>query len=113
MPGPDWVLLNYVLHTILGLQYTHRLMAATVEEVIVLASDGVGVRVSVEPRTEDAEQPGMVPLLAATVPVPEAVATQDGGRFLFFLRRCCNCAGPACDEEPSRLLLTLLRGCWW
>ena len=45
--------------------------------------------------------------------VPEAVATQEGGRFLFFLRRCCNCAvGPAC-EEPSRLLLTLLRGCGW
>ena len=54
---------------------THRLIAATVEEVIVLASDGVGVRVSVEPRTEDAEQPGMEPLLAATVPVPA------GGRF--------------------------------
>ena len=46
------------------------MIAATVEEVIVLASDGVGVRVSVEPRTEDAEQPGMEPLLAATVPVP-------------------------------------------
>ena len=51
------------------------MIAATVEEVIVLASDGVGVRVSVEPRTEDAEQPGMDPLLAATVPVPA------GGRF--------------------------------
>ena len=56
-------------------------MAATVEEVMVLASEGVGVSVKVEPSTED-EQPGMEPLLAA-------VATHDGGRFLFFLRRCC------------------------
>ena len=36
-----------------GPHSTHRLMAATVEEVMVLASEGVGVRVSVEPRTEE------------------------------------------------------------
>ena len=48
---------------------SHRLMAATVEDVMVLASEGVGVSVMVEPRTEEAEQPppGMEPLLAVVV----------------------------------------------
>ena len=49
------------------------------EDVMVLASEGVGVRVRVEPLRTEEDPPGMEPLLAA-------MATHDGGRF-FFLRR--------------------------
>ena len=55
------------------------MIAATVEDVMVLASEGVGVRVRVEPLRTEEDPPGMEPLLAA-------MATHDGGRF-FFLRR--------------------------